>query len=329
MSRVLKVMVALLAIAAFAAPAFAADDYKFSVYGSMRLATFYSDFDQADDSDFTMNMQGNSRFGMKASKGAVSGHYEQAIGGGLRLLYGDYAFDGGKLRIGQAYTAFDFLGQTVYGDDGDFIGYGAGYEGRLPQIAFLMDNGFNFYLVQNKGQGAANDTTIPKLEVRYNGKAGNFSYSAAAGYQTFDAGVDEIGVDAYLLGFMGTVDFNPAALTFQAVYGQNAKDFGVSGANYTYVASGEEDVDFMGLWAELSFKADDMNLIRVGVGYQEEDADFVEADNSMQYYIHDQYTIAPGFFVVPEITFIDEMDESDGSSGEESFHVGAKWQINF
>ena len=103
MSRVLKTMIALLAIAAFAAPAFAADDYKFSVYGSARMATFYNDFDQADDSDFNMDLQGNSRFGMKASKGAVSGHVEMGIGNNVtrRIITGTYAFDGGKLTIGQ------------------------------------------------------------------------------------------------------------------------------------------------------------------------------------------------------------------------------------
>ena len=333
MSRVLKTMIVLLAIAALATPVFAADDYKFSVYGSARMTTFYDDYDQADDQDLTFDLQGNSRFGMKASKGAVSGQYEVGTSGSVRVLKGVYAFDGGKLTIGQTYTPYTFFSEQVHGADNDFIGYGATYEGRRPLIAVEFDNGFGIWAIKNEGMDSsatanATDADLPKLALSYKGKAGNFAYGANAAYQTYTADPDgaDVDADSYLLTFNGVVDLNPAAISFNLAYGQNAAEFGIG----QEAMVGDEDTDFMAGFVQLAFKADDSNTIRLGVGYAEEDSDaFAQTEKRMSYFIHDQYTIAPGFFVVPEISFYDGMDDADGSDGEESMHIGAKWQINF
>ena len=351
MSRVLKTMIVLLAIAALATPVLAADDYKFSVYGSARMTTFYDDYDQADDQDLTFDLQSNSRFGMKASKGAVSGQYEVGTSGSVRVIKGVYAFDGGKLTIGQTYTPYTFFSEQVHNADQDFIGYGATYEGRKPLIAVEFDNGFGLWAIKNEGMDSDvsdNDTDadLPKLAISYKGKAGNFSYGANAAYQTYTDAPDtaaEFDVDSYLLTFNGVVDLNPAAISFNLAYGQNAAEFGlgdglygdrersIDGVEGEHVAATEdEDTDFMAGFVQLAFKADDSNTIRLGVGYVEEDNDdYAQTEKRMSYFIHDQYTIAPGFFVVPEISFYDGMDDADGSDGEESMHIGAKWQINF
>jgi hypothetical protein len=334
MSRFLKSMIVLLAIAAIATPAFA-DDYKFSVYGSARTATFYSDYDQADNSDFQMNVQGNARFGLKASKGDVSGHYEMSVtAGNLRLMYGTWDFGGGKLIVGQNYTAFgaQMLGNSVYGDDADFIGYGAPYDSRKPQIQVALDNGLAFYLVQNASQTAGTDANLPKLNIKYDGKAGNFKYSAAGGYQSYDDGANDY--TSYVLAFMGMVDLKPATIKFVGTYGVNTREFGLAliGTNgdERVAATADEDATMLGGYVEVAMKANDMNTIRAGIGYTEEDSDaIVQKETRMAYYVHDQITLAPGFYVVPEIAFFDGMDDQDGSDGEQSVHVGAKWQINF
>jgi len=48
---------------------------------------------------------------------------------------------------------------------------------------------------------------------------------------------------------------------------------------------------------------------------------------NQSYYANAVITIAPGFFIVPEIGVVDreDIDENDN----DIFYFGAKWQINF
>lgn len=326
MSRFVKVMVALLAIAAMATPAIAADDYKFSVYGSARMATFWNDTSEpADDADLEWALQGNSRFGMKASKGAVGGQFEVGTGVNTRLLFGTYKFDGGQLLIGQTYTPYTAFANQAYGADNGFIGYGALYDGRQPQIKVSFDNGFYVAGITNAGTAAGTDVTLPKLAVGYKGAADSFSYGANIAYQTYeDAAEDDI--MSYLASFNGKLDMNPATLSFNLAYGQNATEFGISGTEVAVTAT--EDTTFMAGYAQVAFKANDNNTITAGVGYASEDNDdYAQKAERLSYFIQDSITLAPGFYVVPEISFFDDEDETGAK--EKSFHVGAKWQVNF
>ena len=334
MSRILTRMIILLAMIGLAGPVLAADDYKFSLYGSARITTFYSDYDQADDSDFVLDKQGNSRFGMKAGKGAVSGHYEAGLKSNVvtRLMYGTYRFDGGALVIGQDWTPYTFLAKQASSSDQNLNGYGTAFDDRLPQIRLDFDNGITLAAIKNNGQGDANDTDLPKLAIGYKGKSGAFSYGLNLAYQSYEVEASGFDADSYMATFNGIVNLSPMAIQFNLAYGQNPVEFGLTDTDFgeDVAATENEDTAYLGGYVMLSYRADDSNTIRVGVGYVEEDNDdYAQKEKRISYYIHDQYSIAPGFFIVPEFAIYDGLDDADGSDGEQSYTIGAKWQVNF
>lgn len=334
MSRFAKVMIVLLTIAAMATPAIAADDYKFSVYGSARTATYYNDMDTADTTAFTMDALSTSRFGLKASKGAVSGQYElSATSGGLRLIYGAYKFDGGTFSVGQQYNAFTPASfSKINVKDGGGLHWGfVGYTAREVSLKVALDNGFTFAAVRNSTQ-ANGDVVLPKLEASYTGKAGDFSYVAAIGYKDHALNADD-SIDAYLASFVGNIPAGPVAIKFNVVYGQNAGEYNLgtdSATNAVQLAgSVADDAEILSGFVQGSIKANASNLITAGVAYATEEAGALETDR-MALFVQDQITIAPGFTVSPEIVLFDFTDIGgvDGAD-DEQLYVGAKWQVNF
>ena len=324
MSRFAKVMIALLAVAVFATPALA--DYKFSVYGSARVATFYSDWD--GEESFDIANQGNSRFGLRGSNGDVSGQYEVASTGALRLMFGTYKFNGGHLMFGQNYGAFglSFMSSQAYNGDNGFIGYGSLYEGRKPFVKVGLDNGFALWLSQNaqQAQGGPNDgADLPKLAVSYAGKVEGFSYNAAIGYQS-----NELVDDSVVVGFNGTVDLNPASITFGLGYAVNASTYGIAGQAVAPTPAEETTAIFAMLQA--AFKLNASNTLVAGVGYTEEDRSDLNTEKRISAFIQNQIAIAPGFTIVPEFSYFETLDGATVATPETStYHVGAKWQINF
>ncbi|SHJ07556.1 hypothetical protein SAMN02745165_01492 [Malonomonas rubra DSM 5091] len=329
MSRFLKIAVALLAIAALATPAIA-EDYKFSVYGQARVNTYYTDVDEADTQNLTLDLMNTSRFGMKASKGAISGQYEIAQDGSLRLLYGAYKFDGGTFSFGQQYNAFttaSFTKINAVNDAGGAAWGLVGYAGRVTSLKVAFDNGFMFAAVENSTESDTDDVVLPKLEAAYKGKAGDFAYTAAFGFKDHQLNADD-SIDCYLASFIGNMPVGNIALKFNINYGQNAKQYGMSGA--TYNGTADDDAELLSGFVQASMKANDSNLISAGIGYAEEDIDSGDKETRMVYFIQDQITIAPGFTVSPEIVYADYSDIAgvDGAD-DDRLYVGAKWQINF
>lgn len=338
MSRVMKVMVALLAIAAFAAPAIAADG--FSVYGSARTATYYVDTDSTDESEFDMDLlTSTSRFGLKASKGNVSGQFEMRTHGTagsstLRLMYGALKLDNGTFSVGQQYNAFtpaSFSKLNV--NDGGGLHWGfVGYTNREVSLKYAMNNGFTFAAVRNNTQSAGDSAVIPKLEASYTGKAGGFSYVAAAGYKNHVLNADD-DFDCYLASFVGNVPAGPVALKFNVNYGVNAGEYGLGTVAdaVEFDGSVDEDATILSGFVQGSIKANDSNLLSAGVLYALEESDnYAEDTSRMAIFVQDQITLAPGFTVSPEVVFFDYTDRFgvDGDD-DEVLYVGAKWQINF
>jgi len=334
MSRFAKVMIALLAVAVFATPALA--DYKFSLYGQARVATFYSDWDN-DVETFDIVNQGNSRIGFRASKGPVSGHFEMAVASNAistRLMYGSYKFNGGAFSFGQDHGAFgtQFMSNQVFGADLGNIGYGSLYEGRRAMARVILDNGFGIWLrTSNDAAKNTDGASLPAVAVTYNGKVEGFSYSAAAAYQQ-----NEVVDDSYMVGFTGTVNLNPAAIKFILGYGQNVREYGI--ANNADVlgnhiaATAAEEATYIGAVLQGSFKINNSNLLSAGVGYvQEERDDLNQTEKRYNVFVNNAMTIAPGFVITPEVSYYEVLDHRSGSSAAElkQYHVGAKWQINF
>jgi hypothetical protein len=49
----------------------------------------------------------------------------------------------------------------------------------------------------------------------------------------------------------------------------------------------------------------------------------------MAYYAHLNYTAAPGVSIIPEIGYVDLMDNWNGTDEGDEFYLSVKWQIDF
>jgi len=356
----MKKLFIIFAVLCLAAPAMAAD---WNFFGSARFATFSVDDDDADptnelESRFTQwEQQGNSRIGATVKfNDEIGGAFEMNEEFGRRKLYGTYTSGAGELLIGQTYTPLDkFYSDSVFDDDGDLLGIGSFYEGRKEMIQFKT-GGLEVALisptaavVDNANAGTEQATvTLPKLEVNYQIKTDMFSINFGGGYQTYDfesrGGVDadiDDSVDSYVVAAGGLVNLGPAYINVHAHMGQNLGNYDVynprgdareANDEGVYDAAGQfVDNDAYGFLGVVGFKASEMFNIEGGYGFQsyELDVDASEAEETTQYYVNCTITITPGFFIVPEIGFIDFNDAIDQTDAGDLTYFGAKWQINF
>lgn len=327
-------------VAAFTVPAAAQATWDF--YGSSRVATFYSspDVGPSDIDNLQWDIQGNARIGANVKNGAIAGRFEYGSGPNLRLLYADWDFGGGTLRVGQSYTPVDtFYSNQVFGSDEDLLSWGGIYTGRQPLIQLAM-GGLKVALVKNHGAkelvaDTGFESVLPKLEVGYNIPAGPAKIKLAGGvasYTTDPNGIDE-NVTSYLGGVGVSVGAGPATISVDGFYGQNVGTFGLyhQGSDDPVVSgTSVEDTDSYGGIIVANFKATPMLSFEVGAGYTVNENDtFAEDDDAMAYYGNAVVTLAPGFFIVPEVGIQDSSDGADGSDEGDLFYVGAKWQINF
>jgi hypothetical protein len=348
----MKKLFIVFAILCLAAPAMAAD---WNFYGSARFATFYvmDDYDISgaayeDDDDLQWAQQGNSRIGANVKfNDQIGGGFEMSDSFGKRKLFGTYTFGGGsQLLIGQTYTPSAlFYSNSVYDGDGDLLGVGEFYEGRVPMIQWKM-GGLKIALIQPTEDGVGDevvDVTLPKMEIGYGFKADMFFVDAFAGYQTYSQdggnGGTDYDFDSYVVGLGGGMNFGALYIKVNGHMGQNLGNYG--GYNPldfddAAVIDGTEvkDTDAYGLLGVIGFNASEMLTFEGGIGYvnYEKDVTGTEDETGMQYYVNAVINIAPGFFIVPEIGYIQADYDNAGEATDPNpsrTYFGAKWQINF
>ena len=362
-----KLLVGIFAIAmvvVFTAPVIAAD---WNFYGSARMSTFRENNDTSattDQSTTSWDLQGNSRVGakVKTNDNGIGGRFEYGSGPNLRLLYGTWDFGGGELLLGQTYTpTTHFISNQVWAGDNDLIGYGMPYGGRQPMIR-LKTGGFQVALITPKaplppgyvvtgeeGISGSIETTLPKMETSYNFKTDAFFIRPYAGYNTYVVqqtdGRDRT-LSSWLAGF--TFGVTPGAFYFKggAFYALNPSAYGISMdsavmTRYDAATSEINDVNAWGFQALAGFKVNDGLSFEAGWGmaaYEEDKnddfmdttfSDLTDADSSdWSAYINSSITLAPGFFIVPELGWVTR-DVDGANNDDETWYVGAKWQINF
>ncbi len=340
-----------------AAPAMA----DFNPYGSARMMTFYVTDSPAvgdDDKDTVWDLQGNSRIGAKFTTGDVAGHFEYGTGVNLRQLYGTVKLGGGTLLIGQTYTPYAYGSDQVANEDWGFDGFGDTYEGRKPQIVFTMDSGLYFGAIKPEAAevsatsaptpvvGAPTpyfkpdtidlDTTLPKLCVGYDTKLDGTSLGGGIAYNSFNeenltTGFDE-SIDSMLLYFHVNADLGEVSLKANFGYGTNLGNFGFTdepSPGAVVVAGKVEDTTTMLGYVQATFKAGD-TPIKLGVGYASSDNDtYKDPDAQMSYFVNATISLADNFFIVPELSMFDYMDDETGAEENDVMWVGVKWQMNF
>jgi hypothetical protein len=360
----MKKLLIVLAVLLLAAPTMAAE---WNFYGSARFATFSVDADPDlpgvdSDRDTRWNQQGNSRIGATVKfNDEIGGGFEYSHSGGnvgVRKMYGTYNFGAGELLIGQDYTPSSsyFYSNSVYDSDGDLLGVGQFYVGRVPMIQLKFGNLKLAFIDPNtKGEvftteslvaynsvtdtvgtfTGDGDTTIPKIEASYRFKGEMFFVDFFGGYQTYEveSGPQSYDVDSYVVGIGAGLNFGPVFFNAGFHMGENLGNYGAYNPtgllDEAVVIDGGnlEDQEGMGYLGVLGFKANDMLTIEAGYGREESEIRDFEQD-ATQYYLNATINITKGFFIVPEIGMI-EVSEDGVSAEPEIFYAGAKWQINF
>lgn len=136
---------------------------EWNFYGSARVSTFYTNWDNnflsgnpitgtgPNTSNYEMDLNGNARIGARIKvSDTVSGRFEYGAkdgGAKLRILWGEWNFGEGSLGVGQHYTPLFFpYSNQVYNiyamGDGDtnMSIFGMLYGGREPMIRLKMGN---------------------------------------------------------------------------------------------------------------------------------------------------------------------------------------------
>jgi hypothetical protein len=261
MKKCLIFVIAVALVVAFTMPASAASKVSFS-----GMANFITLWDKDDairngsnfnDTDMTWDEDGQtSRFAARFSDGPITGLVEFGMGSRInaatisvrtRHIYGEYDFGNFKFLVGQTYEA-SFM-PFLWG----FRGGQGGYRGeatigtRTPMIRVRTNVGpgeLKVAGIYNKG-GAyptgflaaatrENDITMPKLEVAYKAKFGNFGVNLCGSWQTYD--IVQISTnkdwDITSYGLMAKVDtsFGPLSLAGGLYTGENLGNHGMGGA---------------------------------------------------------------------------------------------------
>ncbi len=319
MKKLIVLLASVALVLSFAVTASA--DWNF--YGSARMATFWSTYDVAAN-NLGWGQQGNSRIGASVKKDAVGGGFEYGTGINLRKLYGTWNFGAGTLLVGQTYTPLNlFMSNQVFGGDAGLLNYGGGvYGGRRGMVQV----GFGSFKIAGVAPSGGTAYNAPKIEAAYSFKTDMFSLQLVGGYMTYDTP----DVDAYVVGAQLNVGLGPAKIKAAASIGQNTADYGLWLQGNTASGGGADEDTYL-LGASIAFKATDSLGIEGGVGYYNHDTGGGGESTGMSYYIQCAITMAPGVYIVPEVGFKDDSDNTsgDGNAGDQETYVGAKWQINF
>jgi hypothetical protein len=307
------------------------------------------------------DIYGVVELGMRGSKNAAGG-YAGSTGNSrnvyTRLLYGKWDFGSGDLIVGQDYTPITFPSAQqapgIFNLQNGFIGTGCMWDRRWPQIKVNMENGLVLAAVETYAgtsvtgaeappagtvAGGDYDVTIPKLYIAYDYKREGLYLSPGVGYNTYDyndgVSFDDT-VDSYVVFLKGKWNPGSVGLQFAAHYGQNINDFGILGrpaaaGGAVDPATGSfEDARSWGGYIQLAFKVDP-TTISLGWGYANDENDAVgpEEDEKMGLFINCKVPIAETFFITPEFTWWDGMDNAMGVEDADSWHLGMTWQMDF
>ncbi len=218
-----KLMVIAVLLVFMTGSAYAAADWNF--YGSARVNTFYSDFEQdpfssgaaalgmtagSDTKNWDQNLYGNARIGAKVKvSDTLTGHFEYgALSGNanIRILWGEWNFGVGSLGVGQNYTPllFPYSNQVYSLDslnkgDHNMSTFGMLYGGREAMVRLKFGN-FQIAAVQPRvlvalaqstitGATSAQPTTesvLPNIQAKYKFDFDKGHVAVAGGWQHFE-----------------------------------------------------------------------------------------------------------------------------------------------
>ena len=345
----LSVLMLALAVPAFAFDIPMADGMKLNMYGQVRMTAAYEGTNtstgqfNATTSDFKMNWQGNSRFGINFSAGNFFANAEMkvtpdAVGSaGFRQFWGGYKMDNGLTIIAGQKTTLTGNGVSsdVYFTDNGLVGFGAASDARRPMImasyagldVALVTNVIDHSLVD--GATSVGEDYIPRLEVAYNLEMENLTAKVFGSYGLYTEKVntDYYNINAFHVGFDVMPTFGNMYAGLGAFFAMNA---GMYGAVAAIDATGKDlidlkptiapdgngefevlDVTTFGATLVFGMNLTDALAFEVGGGYQLSSSDaYVDAAGDKSdvvgygAYVNAPITLFEGHFVVtPQVGY--------------------------
>jgi hypothetical protein len=304
---------------------------------------------------------GHIELGLKGSDGSD-------IDVGTRRAYGVWKFaDNASLKVGKDYSPVTrFISSQVFATDDGLLGSGNFY-GKRPGMIGLQIGGFEIAAITNplstssytynsttgaigttsiSPAGSDPDWNVPKLEASWMLKFGSFDIRPFGGFQYFkisdgvSALQDDLDVYSYVVGLDSMINIGAFFIGAQGAYGQNWDNAnwanaraGTIGSKATINDKGDDinDATSWTLMLVAGLKFTDTLTFEVGAGYRNDDTDLKGADNDAMWQIYGNATItlAPGVYIIPEVGYLDKMDNINGKDEGYQWYAGAKWQIDF
>lgn len=330
-----------------------------------------------DDDDTEWRMGHLSRFGVNFQEGDIRGKFEvdarhnatnagNTVGtapatndqgssrmGGVRLrhLWGEWNFGAGKLMIGQNYPLTDApISSIGYFSGGlqQFGGFGVTVA-RMSQLRLTFGNlriAFLTPVSSTAGLSTYNadvDTTLPKIEARYDLKLDPVALSFIGGYQTIDiinATDQDKDITSFIVGARAKANFGAFYANAQINYRQNGGNYGMwtsvrETAVWNATSNDIEDTTCLGYGLALGYKISDMFTVEGSFMAQKSEDDRTGGDwedEAQGFGFLVKITPAPGVLIQPEFVVDDRKDITNaGVTTEQGKQTafGIFWLINF
>jgi len=309
-----------------------------------------------DDAGLYWDLLGSSRVGARVKGDPVQGRFEFSRLVHTRLLWGQWKISPGlRLRVGQDWRPMNnfYSGQQV-NDSGMGGPLGAGGIGthRDPQLKLIIGESQNLHIafvepnIQADTGTADVDYFMPIIEAKYHFAADTFFFDVSGAFVSYDVEGDgtaaspDDSLQAWMVAAGGGMNFGPLYFKANIGYGLNVNDVGAvtnrgqhrntAKAN----ADGEwDDNDTLLLLGVGGFRFSDQMAIETGLGY-ETNSDDVNGpgdndDETLAWYLHFNWQPVLGVSIIPEIGYIDLMDNAFGTDEGDSQYFSIKWQVDF
>jgi len=187
------------------------------------------------------------------------------------------------------------------------------------------------------------NTMFPKLELRYDMKMDAFALNFIGGYQTYEVentttkATEDI--SSWVVGARAKANFGPAYVGLSLNYRQNGKNYGmwtaVSKEAAVFDTDGQlKDADALGYVAAVGWKLNDMFTLEGSYGSISSEQDTIQnnEDDEIAWGLIAKITMAPGFYIVPELIFQDNKDiTTNGVTVDQGDATifGVFWRIDF
>jgi hypothetical protein len=333
------------------------------------VADDFGDIAQAngedDDWGLQWDFQSNSRLGANVKADKVKGQIELGLKGsdggdidvGTRRAYGVWMFsDNASLKVGKDYSPVTrFISGQIFASDDGLLGSGNFY-GKRPGMLGLTIGGFDLALISNplntSGFTAAQlantdiDQNFPKIEASWLMKFGAFDIRPFGGFNYYKIDqaastvlTDDIDIISYVAGIDSMVNIGAFYIGAQFAYGQNWNNANwatarTGAAGSVATLDGTDDTNDGISWTGMlvtGLKFTPTLKFEVGAGYRNDDSDISGQDEDEMWQIYGQavITMAPGVYIIPEVGYLDKMDNAAGVDEGYQWYAGAKWQIDF